>query len=262
MKVASMKHRAGWVLLVSALAGNNSVWAGEEPGVTPYRPTLSNPADLSVPGWLELEMGWQRVEGGGDTQRDSMPLLAKLAFSENWGVLLGSELAIRRVDDAGQVFSGNGDITVMIKHRIPAADENTAWGIEAGGKSPTAPDTLGSGKTDYIVNGIYSTSLAGNQMDINLSATRLGLAGAGESDAQYGWALALSRGLDERWGIFGELSGNARSGANVQGQFMTGGTYTVDKRIVLDVGLSWGVNKFSADRTLFAGISVLAGKLW
>ena len=33
-----------------------SVWA-EQPTATPYRPTVSNPADLSEPGFFELEAG-------------------------------------------------------------------------------------------------------------------------------------------------------------------------------------------------------------
>lgn len=78
--------------------------ADSEPSVTPYRPTVSNPADLSEPGWLELEMGAQRIEGGADHRRDSMPLLAKLAFTENWGILVGSELGIRRTDTSNQVL--------------------------------------------------------------------------------------------------------------------------------------------------------------
>jgi hypothetical protein len=70
----------------------------DEIAATPYRPSVSNPAALSVPGWLELEFGTQQIKGGDDKQRDSFPVLAKLAFNENWGILLGGEMAIQRSD--------------------------------------------------------------------------------------------------------------------------------------------------------------------
>ena len=35
---------------------------GQEPRATPYRPTLSNPAQLPVPGYVEMEMGWQSLK--------------------------------------------------------------------------------------------------------------------------------------------------------------------------------------------------------
>jgi hypothetical protein len=66
----------------------------KEATATPYRPTISNPAELSEPGWLELELGWQRISGGSDKRRDSMPLTAKLAFSDDWGVLVGTEARV------------------------------------------------------------------------------------------------------------------------------------------------------------------------
>jgi len=229
---------------------------------TPYRPTVSNPADLPVPGWLEVEMGWQRIKGGGDNRRDSFPVLAKLAFSEDWGILVGSELGVRRTDLNNNLYTGSGDTTLLLKHRIPDGSEGSAWGIEAGFKSPTARDTIGSGKTDYIVNGIYSSDFAKNHLDLNFNATYIGAIAAGEDRTQYGWAAALSHSLDDQWGIFGELSGNTRRGTNATAQFMAGTSYNYSKRMVFDAGGAWGLNGASPDWTLFAGMTVLLGQLW
>jgi hypothetical protein len=38
--------------------------AADEPSTTPYRPTVSTPANLSEPGWLEVEAGGQQTRGG------------------------------------------------------------------------------------------------------------------------------------------------------------------------------------------------------
>lgn len=249
-------------LLISMGLFSPAQGAESEPSATPYRPTISNPAALSEPGWLELEMGVQRIEGGSDRRRDSLPLLAKLAFTENWGILVGGEMGIRRTDMSNEIFSGNGDTTFLLKHRIPAAREGTAWGFEAGYKSPTAPDTLGSGKSDILFNGIFSSEISAHQLDLNLSATQLGAVADGESNMQYGWALSVARNLDEQWGVFGELSGFSRSAVAPQAQFMAGATYNLSKRVVLDAGASWGLNKATQDWTAFAGLSVLIGKLW
>lgn len=232
------------------------------PAATPYRPTVSNPADLSEPGWLEMEMGMQRIEGGGDRRRDSMPVLVKLAFTENWGILVGSELGIRRTDTSNEIFNGNGDTTFLVKHRISTATEGTAWGIEAGYKSPTAPDTIGSGKSDYIVNGIYSATVSDNAVDLNLSATKLGAVANGEGEIQYGGAASLAHNLNDKWGVFGELSGITRNATASQSQLMAGASYNWSKRVVLDAGASWGLTKASQDWSAFAGIAVLLGKLW
>ena len=37
--------------------------AEDQPSVTPYRPSVSTPAILSAPGWIELEAGIQRDRG-------------------------------------------------------------------------------------------------------------------------------------------------------------------------------------------------------
>jgi len=233
-----------------------------EPSATPYRPTITNPADLSAPGWLELEAGLQRIEGGSDKQRDSVPLLFKLAFSEDWGILVGGETGVRRTDLSNEVFSGNGDTTFLIKHRISAATEGTAWGVEAGYKAPTAPDTIGSGKSDAIVSAIYSTDIGRHHLDLNLSATQLGAYADGEGSIQYGWAAGVSHVLNDRFGAFAELSGVSRSAVATQAQMMAGASYNLSKRVVLDAGASWGLNKASQEWTVFAGVTTLLGRLW
>lgn len=236
--------------------------AEAEPAAKPYRPTLSNPADLSAPGWLELEFGTQRVKGGADKWRDSYPVLAKLAFSENWGVLVGSEMAVQRTDISDQVFKGNGDTLFVLKHRIPTATDGSAFGIELGYKSPSANDTIGSGQADQILNGIYSTEIAGHDIDLNIGVTRVGGVADGIDANLYSWAVAAGRNLNEQWGVFGELSGSGQQGNSATSQFMAGCTYNPSKRVVLDAGASAGLTPASQEWTLFAGVTALLGKVW
>jgi len=235
----------------------------QEPAVTPYRPTVANPAELSAPGWLELEAGWLRQEGGSDRRRDSLPLTAKLAFSENWGVLVGTELGLRRTDRDDNQVSGTGDTTLIVKHVLGGEpDQGGSWGLEAGFKSPTASDNLGSGKTDYLLTLIYSVDGLGNRLDVNVGATRLGAVEPGQDELQYGWSASLSRPLDDTWGVFGELSGTRNTGSAHTQQYMLGGTYNMSKRVVLDFGMARGLTAATPDWSAFFGISLLAARLW
>lgn len=235
----------------------------DEVEARPYRPTVSNPADLSAPGWLELEFGAQRTKRGEDKWRDSFPVLAKLALSENWGILLGGEMGIRRTDSSEQIFNGYGDTTVTLKHRMPTATEGTAFGVELGYKSPSAStDVGGSGKSDTILNGIFSTEIAGNGIDLNAGVTEVGGVEAGVDTYSYSWALAAGRSVTEQWGAFLEVSGTQQRGKPTKAQYMAGLTYTVNKRVVLDAGIARGMTADSLDSMVFAGATVLAGKLW
>jgi len=49
------------MLITSSLAAQAE---DSTPTATPYRPTVSNPATLSEPGWLEMELGWQTTKSG------------------------------------------------------------------------------------------------------------------------------------------------------------------------------------------------------
>ena len=235
----------------------------EEPGATPYRPSVSMPAALSAPGWLDMELGWQRTSGGGDKRRESFPVTAKLAFNPDWGIVVGSELQVRRTDQGDTVFTGGGDTTFLVKRRIATADEGTAWGIAAGFKSPTAKDTIGSGKSDAIITGIFSTDFAKKyHFDANLTLTRLGAWGAGEGNVQTGWAATVSRSLNDKWGVFAEPSGTSRSGTKSTGQLLFGASYNVSKRMVLDIAAAKGMNNATPDWQIMFGLTSLLGRLW
>ena len=243
-----------WGLSHGALAAN-------EPAATPYRPSVSTPANLSEPGWLEAELGWQRRSGGDAERRDSLPYTLKLAFSPDWGVRLGGDLQVRRTDFDGTRLTGVGDTAVVLKRRF-AVDGDTAFGLEAGVNFPTAKDRLGSGRTDYSLNGIYSAELGSYHMDLNLVATRLGQIDPDQGRWQLTWAGAVSRTLSERWGMVGELAGTRQTGAPNTAQLLLAASYNLSRRIIFDAGASWGLNRTSSDWSIFTGITILLGKVF
>lgn len=232
----------------------------EELAATPYRPSVSAPAALSAPGWLEVELGGQRLKEGY-ARRDSVPYTLKLAFTPDWGVRIGGEASIRDRAADGSKVSGFGDTSVIGKYRIPF-NEASAYGIEVGIKSPTARAELGSGKTDTLFNFIYSADDGPYHLDMNLSPVRLGAVDAGQGRWQTGWAAALSQSLNDRWSMVGEFSGTRQNGAASTSQFLAAIGYAPDKRMVFDAGVAKGLTSSATDVSLFFGVTFLAAKLW
>jgi hypothetical protein len=213
-----------------------------DPAVVPYRPSVSTPAQLSAPGWLELEAGGLRASGPGGAARTTLPYTLKLAFTP--------------------AAHGGGDTTVVLKRRFAVSDA-TAWGLELGEKFPTAGPTLGSGHADTTVNGIFSSDFApGWHTDLNLNETRLG-APAGRPRAwQTGWAAAFSRALGDTVGATGELSGTRQAGAPGTVQLLLAASWNASNAAVFDGGYARGLNDASPRNQWFAGMTLRLGRLF
>ena len=240
------------------LAGTASA-ADDDNAISPYRPSVSSPAQLPLAGQLEFELGGLRVRAD-DAKRSSLPYQFKLAFSKEWGLLIGGEAHVW-VRDASGKQQGLGDTTIVLK-RAWIADEASAFGMELGVKLPTANDNIGSGKTDTTLNTIYSRDLGAVHMDANLNATRLGLAAPGSARTQLGASASFSTPLSENWGITGEVSGTRRSGAESGVQWLTALTWSPSKRLTFDVGVARALRPTPAATSLFAGVVFPIARLW
>lgn len=247
------------VMTVAIALGFGSTAHAEGPAATPYRPTVANPAELSEPGWLETETGWARESRQG-SRRETLPYMVKLAFSEDWGVLLGGDLHIHERENGG-AESGVGDTSLVLKHRI-AVDEKRAFGVEAGVNLPTAKHDLGVGKPDWMLTGIYSVDFAQDwRLDLNAGVTRSGAPEAGQGRMVKTWAAAVSKGI-AHWTLASELSGSHRAGEPASTQALTAASYALAPTLVVDVGASMEEQGGQWDRTLFFGGTWLAGKLF
>ena len=248
-------------ILGSAL-GVSAARAQDEdtPAVTPYRPSVSTPAELSAPGWLEFEGGWQRAAGaGGPARRDSLPWTAKLAFTPDWGLRVGGEAWVEQRDDSGTSLRGSSFGSIVLKRRF-GIDEQSAFGLEAGVTLPWGRRGLASDKSDLTATAIYSADLGDWHTDLNLAATHLGAADPGTGTTQALWAGSLSLTLNDRWALGGELSGTHQRGLSNASQGLLSASYTVSKALVLDTGFSRGIG--SSGWQVFAGFTVLGLKLF
>jgi hypothetical protein len=231
----------------------------DEDAITPYRPSVSSPAQLPVPGQLEVELGGLQARSD-DTRRSSVPYALKLAFSKEWGVVVGGEAHVWAHDSSGRT-QGLGDTTLVLKHAW-LVDDATAFGMELGTKRPTANDSIGSGRADYTLNTIFSRDIGPVHMDANLNATRLGLADAGTGRTQFGASASFSGALSDHWGLTGELSGTHRSGAANGTQVLTALTYSPSKRLTFDFGVARAFRPTPATTQVFAGVVFPLAKLW
>jgi hypothetical protein len=232
----------------------------QELSVTPYRPTVSNPADLPVPGWLEGEFGGLHTSGEDHSRTDSVPWLLKYAFDENHGLLLGGNAYVSATAPGASKQSSFGDTFLEWKQRFPVS-EKAAFGIEAGVIAPTAAHDLGVGKPQWDANGIFSADLGAMHLDLNLGEARGGEQPMNVSPWLTTWAAALSTSLAGSWGTAFELSGAHQRGLATQSQALIAFSYNVSHRLVLDAGGSYGLAHAAHDRSVFAGATVLIGQL-
>ncbi len=255
--------RLGSVLLLLLACLPAAQAADEEPTTTPYRPSVSTPAALSAPGWLEIEAGWQHDHAGAGVRRDSIPTTFKLAFSEDWGIRLGSEAWVRQRSE-DKTVSGLGDTSFVLKRRFEI-DDAQAFGLEAGVVMPSGRNGIGfgSGKADYGLNAIYSADFGGAwHTDVNLLATRLGQADPGASRTQWLFAASLSRQLDDRWGVVGEFAATRQQGADDSRQLLLAASYSVSKRLTLDAGAARSLRSGSSAWSAFTGLTWLAARVF
>ena len=234
----------------------------DEPGATPFRPTVTSGANISAPGWLELEFGGQRLGGNGMDSRNSWPYLLKYSLNHRFAVLVGGDTHVETAPAQSPPLSGSGDTTLTLKYRAPDALEGMSFGIETTVKLPTAADGLGSGERDYSLKGIYGIDLAnGFHLDTNLMMTRLGNATGDQRPNQWAWAAAISRQINDAWTLAGDLSGTSQQGVPSTAQFLAAASYVVNKRMVVDTGIAAGLNSDTPKFTVFGGLTVLIGKI-
>jgi hypothetical protein len=233
----------------------------DQPSVTPYRPSVSTPAALSAPGWLEIEGGFLSARSVGAARRNSVPYTLKLAFTPDWGVRLGGDAWVRQTDDTGERISGGGDSSIVLKRRV-AIDDASAFGLEVGATLPTGRRGISSGKSDYSLNAIYSADIGAYHTDINLASTRIGAVDPGVSRMQTLWAASLSKSLTERWGVVGEFSGTHQGGVDGATQFLLAASFNVSKSLALDAGFARSVRSGVPDLSFFTGLTVLGSRLF
>ena len=244
-----------WASIIFYL-GAFSVQADELPSVTPYRPTISNPAELSAPRHLEIEAGFEHGSGAGLAKHLAAPVTLKYALNEDWGVLLNSGWLYEDSRD-GPLLDGWNSTSLLIKHRHLLNDAQ-ALGIEFGLATPADAGHFTQGQPDLLLNTIYSVDIDKTRVDANLGFTRLGDTETSIDRHQYQWALAVSHPVTDDWSLAAEWAGNVREGSSAYNQLLLCAAYGLSRTIVIDMGGAYGLSGDSAaTQNVFMGVSWL-----
>jgi hypothetical protein len=222
----------------------------------PNRPTISDPADITQVGIVEMEYGYTRTTVGGGRDNDLGGLL-------KFAVLC--DLEFRWTPDnfhnavaGGATQNGVGDNWIGAQYRYHHQTRHIptiSFRYEV--KIPTASPAkgFGSGATAHSLTFMASKDIGKYHFDYNLGYLIAGHP-ARSYDRNYNLALAFSRALRGSLGITGEGYGQTK--VDVSPAFasaLLALTYGVTPRLVIDSGYDVGVTHGSPGNHFFVGFT-------
>ena len=247
-----------WAVILLTGLSTTALGQEESPAVVAYRPSVATPADLPAPGWPQLEAGWNEAKGGSLARSESVPVAFRLAWSESWGLVVGTDAYDWQQDFDGNTAHSGGDTALQLKYRLPVND-SLSLGAQFGVALPTARPPIGTGKADWGGIGIASFDTNIAHVDVNVAGIRLGAVDEGQGQWQGQWAIAASRSLPQGFSATCELSGIAQHGTSAQAQALAGVNYNVSRQVVLDMAVVAGLSRAAPNWQVTAGVTVQLG---
>ncbi len=225
------------VLLLAGLAAAQGppAPAGELVAV-PNRPTVSNTAETTQRGVLEVEYGTELAASHKDLNG-----LLKFGLTRDLELRLSSYPLIA---DQGAGTSGAGDVQVGIKYRfMHEAAHRPTLAASFTAELPTAATGLGTGAPAYFPLLMLSKDWRQHHVDFNVEPGIYARPRTAGYDCNYTLAGAWSHPVHGNWGIGAELAGYTRlnPGTPAELQTMVSATYEARPRLVFDFGLINGI---------------------
>lgn len=220
------------VLFASLAAAQAPCPPAGELVATPNRPTVSNTAETTPCGVLELEYGAEL----SDPHKD-MNALLKFGATRDLELRLSSFPVIA---DQGAGVTGAGDVQVGLKYRLlHQGARRPTVSVSFTAELPTAPNGLGTGAVAYFPLLMVTKNFGGHEIDFNVQPGIFGRPHAAGYDTNWLLAGAWSHPIHGNWGIGGELSGFTRQNAATPGelQAIVNATYAPRPRLVFDFGV-------------------------
>jgi hypothetical protein len=255
LSLDSLKHRTHLNLyliffLLFLLAP--SVWA--------MRPLSTDDAGTVERGQFQFELGFDL------TREDNHDRVIAPSLTVSYGVLERMDVGIASSylflhPKEGKKEKGLGDTELKLKFRIlDEKDMFPAFALTGKIKIPTASDSkgLGSGKTDWSLNTIFTKNLSQKWvLHLNLGYTWIGEHGVNN---ELSYSVAAQFILSDQWSLVGEMVGvnnfDGRKG-NDPISTLFGIYYLIRENIVWDMGLEIGMNKAASDFRLTTGLTLL-----
>jgi len=237
------------------------------PAVNPGRPTVTDPASLTAPGWLESEWGVQK-----DLDRDrnlDTPFLLKLTSRNN---RLEYRLATDGYVRLGDGTNGFGD-TYAALHYLFASQAKAGYDVASRItlKIPTADSAIGTRKFDYDLLLLASRDFAHTKSgdvtihgDFNAGLGFLSRQGVPGTDTQALLTASFTFPIKGgRWQYTNEIVYlSPIYGQRAQVTTMHGFTYALHQYDVYDIALQWQMQGDGPVFQILFGRTFFFGKLF
>ena len=242
-----------FVVALSLSAQQQTGVASDELVATPNRPTVTNTADTTQRGVLEIEDG---IAAGGTLQE--LQGLLKFGATRDLELRLGNNTFQH---DASVHSTGVGDTTLGAKYRfLHQTARVPVMSVAYTAKVPTASDDLGSGQVDHQLSFLAGKDFGQSRFDFNFNANWFGRVSGGGFDRDFmptlSWAYQLpgrARKFQIEAELFGESSPNAAQGGSISHLYAI--AYTPRPRLVLDIGGQFGLMGPVPTATFVAGFT-------
>jgi hypothetical protein len=229
----------------------------DAPSANPARPTVSTPATLTPPGYVQFETGFLAAwNSPGVTWQSSFNEVVKVALNRRVQVLASLEpYAYTRADP----LSGNdpGGVALGVQavvHHGEGPRPTVALSYFRQVYGGTAPD-LDIGSFENSATLLVSADVKGFHYDTNYLFNEVV---SGARRAQFGQTLSISHPLSGKFGLSGEIWHftqpflRSRAVGNLWAL-----NYNARKNLVFDAGFQRGLTSTSAHWEIFIGFTYL-----
>ena len=208
---------------------------GDPHAALPERPSVATHAQTVAPGWVELELGFQRARANGQFGDEAWPLAIKVGLERRLQLTAATTLSRLAGDPKRSIGYVNLGIKWRVAERVPLAGDVA---ILPSVTMPADSDTRAA--AGLLV--IASRSFAGLSLDVNAGYIRRRGDGTLAPKSESLWAAALGGPLIGRLDWFGELSGSPSTsgpaGRGATTNAMIGAAATLRPPFVVDVAFS------------------------
>jgi hypothetical protein len=233
----------------------------EEEFINPARPGVSNPAELQKPGVLQIEYGYDANFRASDFRLEqTVPLALRFAATSHLLLELDLDTVNSQTDESKTRMTGIGDTQIGFQIvALKDTEKHPALAFAYYAKLPTASAEkgLGTGRVDHRILALISRKFGETDMDFNAAYLIVG------REHESGWmtggqaSLSLSREFENNFGYEAELSGQTKDAAQPIGLYALGAlTYKVNRRLVLDSGMRFGLTHDAPRVGVFAGMTI------
>jgi hypothetical protein len=279
MRLAPRLDRASAVAVLSfglfltlSLSAEESTTERESPcrstlvGSVPSRPTVSNGADTTQCGVVEMEYGFERQWLGAGASHSDFAGGLRFGITPRLDFHWASADFMSLTDGSGN-RQGFGDTWLGLKYKISQQKKYVpSFGVYYSSKVPSASDRngMGTGQVDHAISFLASKDIGRIHFDFNVIELLAGRPAAPGADHNTGLSLASWVTVTRRLSVVVEPYGYTflNSSSPAFGSTMCGFNYKVHPRLFLDAGLDLGVTPDAPHKRVYIGITYAIANLY